>query len=245
MDFLKRTRRRLSKLFPILAQSNLNHTDDRPKDYAWLGPPNLQLGLSSNQYDDRLLGKRDEVLIAAVAAVVLQVGLLAIATVTVYHPRTRRAIATEPKDYGYPCYMLGSVLLSIGIGLCSLAVERNTTEHDWRVLKPDRKDADLEQESDVVTSYKPLVDDCLRLLWLQRTQEVNEQAFDGYTILAGPKNHIVTSSRIEDTKKSSMGLAKVEVSKASGRTKGSSSTSSEDPYSSSNDVRSFRLRQTV
>lgn len=169
-----------------------------------MGPPNLQLGLSSDHYDGGSMEKWHEVLLAAVAAVILQASLLAIATMTVFHQRTRRAISTEPKEYGYPCYMIGSVLLSIGIGLSSLAVERNTIEHDWIVLKPNEasmgsKEANVASEDDRATYYKPEQKNCPRLLWLQRTQEVNEQTFDGYAILAGPKCHIVTSSRIEDT----------------------------------------------
>lgn len=166
-----------------------------------LGPPNLQLGLSANQFEGGLIKKGHEIFIAAVVAVMLQAGLLAIATVTVYHQPTRRAISFKPKSYGYPCYMIGSVLLAIGIGLCSLAVERNTVEYDWKVLARKNDGNESAPRSIPVGRSKAKKSISPRLLWLQQTQEVNDQAFDGYAILAGPKRHIITSSRIEDTEK--------------------------------------------
>lgn len=169
--------------------------------FDWLGPPNLQLGLSSNQFEQRYVKKRYEVFLAAVTAVLLQIGLIAIATITVFHQRTRRAIASEPKEYGYPCYIISSVLLSIGIGICSLAVERNTIEHSWRVLQNVQQKKELESSSSLTIDQSESFDSSPRLVWLQQTQDVNDQAFDGYAILAGPKRYIVTSSRIEDTEK--------------------------------------------
>jgi len=92
-----------------------------------LGPPNLQLGLSSDQFESSFPKRGHEAFIAALTAVTLQASLIAIATVTVYHEPTRRAINFQPKAYGYSCYIAGSILLSVGVGMCSLVVERNTT----------------------------------------------------------------------------------------------------------------------
>lgn len=138
--------------------------------------------------------KRYELLLATVVAVLLQASLIAIATVTVYHLPTKNAIGVEPKSYGFPSYIVGSILLSMGIGLCSLIVERNTVESEWTLMKdykpPFKK-----------TSRKPTSkgdrekNTYPRLLWLQRFQNVSDQRFDGYAILAGPKRNVVTSSR--------------------------------------------------
>jgi hypothetical protein len=175
-------------------------------DFERLGPPNLQLGLSSDQFEESRFKKRHETVMAAVVAVILQAALISIATVTVFHDRTRRAIAFEPENYGYPCYVIGTILLCIGVGICARAVERHTTEYDWQVLEEkERNPLRNDGEEDIpiqstATKITPSVDDYPRLFWLQKKQEVSDQAFDGYTILAGSKTHIITSSRRDDTK---------------------------------------------
>lgn len=178
--------------------------DSKPNtqtEFDWLGAPNIQLGLASNQYDPGVIRKGHEVFLAAIAAVLLQLSLIAIATVTVYHSPTRRAISIEPENYGYPCYIVGTVFLCIGIAICSIAIERNTTELEWRVL-PLKKDEGENTSRVVPTSkYKPGIESAPRLLWLQQSQEVNDQAFQGYAILAGPKYHVITSSRLEDAER--------------------------------------------
>ncbi|XPS75928.1 hypothetical protein M3J09_007992 [Ascochyta lentis] len=186
----------------------------KPRDVLkWLGPPNLQLGLSSDQFQQNFPTGGQEAFIAAVIAVLLQCSLIAIATVTVYHTRTRRAIASEPQLYGYPCYLTGSVLLSVGIAICSLAVERSTVECNWTIYPCNHQNDEtklteaLSDELNVAQDKHESLSGELekngknhpRLLWLQQSQEVNDQSFDGYAILAGPKHHLVTSSRIEDT----------------------------------------------
>jgi hypothetical protein len=174
-------------------------------NFEKLGPPNLQLGLSSDQYEERKFTKRHEIIVAAVAAVILQAGLISIATVTVFHDRTRRAISVEPEVYGYPCYVIGTVFLCIGVGICARAIERNTTEFDWQVLEEKERKPLGSDAGECISNHKtamehiPPVKDCPRLFWLQKKQEASDQAFDGYTILAGPKWHIITSSRLEDT----------------------------------------------
>jgi hypothetical protein len=173
-------------------------------DFERLGPPNLQLSLSSDQFEKGAFTKRHEIVMAAVAAVILQAGLISIATVTVFHGRTRRAIAVEPENYGYPCYVIGTVLLCIGVGICARAVERNTTEYAWQVLEEKERNPPRNNGGEdtltpsTATKNGTSVDYYPRLFWLQKKQEVSDQAFDGYTILAGPKRHIITSSRRED-----------------------------------------------
>ncbi|KAH4204597.1 hypothetical protein HBI25_219440 [Parastagonospora nodorum] len=186
----------------ILGKKNTMDEDelDRDKIFESLGPPNLQLGLSTDQFGTGFFKKRHEIFIAAVAAVLLQASLIAVATITVYHERTRRAISFEPKSYGYSCYITGSILLSIGVGVCSLAVERNTVEYDWRLLVQNNAEEESVPRRTPATEGNANIDHSPRLLWLQQSQEVNDQSFGGYTILAGPKYHVITSSRIEDMK---------------------------------------------
>jgi hypothetical protein len=180
-----------------------NTSPERPAiDFSLLGPPNLQLGLSSDQFETKMIKKRHEIFAAAVVAVILQVGLLAIVTITVYGERIRLTLSFDPEKYGYPCYIGGSILLCIGISLCSIAIERNTSEFDWRIIpKPDGKEdkqAGSDRDTDNPQGECPNRE-YPRLLWLQKSQEVNDQSFGGYAILAGAKRHIITSSRFEDT----------------------------------------------
>ncbi|KAH4155455.1 hypothetical protein HBI56_206550 [Parastagonospora nodorum] len=163
-----------------------------------LGPPNLQLGLSSDQFENSFPKRGHETFIAALTAVTLQASLVVIATVTVYHDPTRRAIGFQPKAYGYSCYIAGSILLSVGVGICSLVVERNTTEYDWRVLTRNARGGESAHERITGGEDEAEMTSSPRLLWLQQKQEVNDQSFSGYAILAGPKHHVITSSRFED-----------------------------------------------
>ncbi|KAK0622796.1 hypothetical protein B0T14DRAFT_494379 [Immersiella caudata] len=159
------------------------------------GPPNLQLNLSSDQFEKALLRKRHELFLAAVFAVFLQSALITIAAVTVIWDSVRESLEFEPTGYGFSCYVVGSGLLAFGMGLCSLAVEQSTSERAWRVLE-DEKEPKVEEEE--LKQYP-------RLIWLQQSQTVSDQSFDPYVILAGPKRHVVTSSRIEDTQGKSQG----------------------------------------
>ncbi|KAH4338100.1 hypothetical protein HBH98_214880 [Parastagonospora nodorum] len=174
------------------------HQVDRNSVIKSLGPPNLQLGLSSDQFENSFPRTGHEAFIAAVTAVTLQASLIAIATTTIYHEPTRRAINFQPKAYGYSCYIIGSIMLSVGVGICSLAVERNTIEYNWKVLSRNKSGGESAQERITISENEADMGDSPRLLWLQQSQEVNDQSFSGYAILAGPKHHITTSSRIED-----------------------------------------------
>nr|GFD53657.1 hypothetical protein [Tanacetum cinerariifolium] len=91
---------------------------DPIKKFDWLGPPDLQFGLSSDDFNKGRSKKHHEAFLAAVAAVLIQTSLIVTATLTVYHQPTRRSTSSEPKSYGYPCYLAGSLLLPSGIALC-------------------------------------------------------------------------------------------------------------------------------
>ncbi|RTE82800.1 hypothetical protein BHE90_002705 [Fusarium euwallaceae] len=157
---------------------------------AFSGPPNLQLNLSSDHFDQNTLKKRHELVLAAVAAVLLQAGLIVVAATTAYHLKPGSSSLFEIKVYGFPCYAVGSVLLSIGTGICSFIVEHSTIEHSWEAVNRAGPKTDGEKA-------KPQ-HNAPRLIWVQRYQTVNDQSFKGYVILAGPKRRVVTSRRDDD-----------------------------------------------
>lgn len=157
---------------------------------ALSGPPNLQLNLSSDHFDQNTLKKRHELILAAVAAVLLQAGLIVIAATTAYHLKPGSSSLFEIKVYGFPCYAVGSILLSIGTGLCSFIVEHSTIEHSWEAVNRAGPKTDGDKA-------KPQ-HNAPRLVWVQRYQTVNDQSFKGYVILAGPKSRVITSRRDDD-----------------------------------------------
>ena len=139
------------------------------------GPPNLQLNLSPGKIFAKQQAR--ELFCASIIAVILQISLLIIAIITVYHNQTKISIGYEPKPWGLSCYIIGSLLLSGGMAICSMAIEKSTVEFMW---EPSEKN------------------DAPRILWVQRSQRVNDQTFDSYVLLGGPKDYILTSSRQED-----------------------------------------------
>ncbi|KAI1503601.1 hypothetical protein F5X99DRAFT_406916 [Biscogniauxia marginata] len=142
----------------------------------FLGPPNLQLNIPPGRISHKQLAA--ELILATVIAVILQLSLFVIAVVTVQHQETRASISYDPQPWGLPCYISGSVLLSIGMFLCSFAIEKSTVEFLWEPKEHDQNS--------------------FRLFWVQRSQQVNDQEFDSYVVLGGLKDYILTSSRQAD-----------------------------------------------
>ncbi|SPJ88726.1 uncharacterized protein FTOL_12620 [Fusarium torulosum] len=149
------------------------------------GPPNLQLNLSSDYEDQGWFKKGGEIILAAIVAFFLQTGVIAFAGVTTYYLSPRYPDLLESKIYGFPCYVAGSILLSIGTGLCSIIVEHSTIEHCWELVE------DVESPK----GDAPRKKNQPRLVWIQQNQTVNDQGFSGFVILAGAKPHVITSRR--------------------------------------------------
>ncbi|KAG5800556.1 hypothetical protein H9Q69_000443 [Fusarium xylarioides] len=145
-------------------------------------PPNIQLNLASDHFDTRRLKKGHEIFIAATIAIILQTGLIAIAAITAYRVSPNSSSIFESRVYGFPCYAVGSLLLSLGTGLCSFVVEHSTDELSWEVQN----------------NGKPVTKDIApQLIWLQQKQKVSDQSFNGYVISARSKRRVITSSRRE------------------------------------------------
>lgn len=178
-------------------------SEEQPKKAALesakgLGPPNLQLNFSSDHVDTYRYRKRNELIVTAILAVAIQIGLLVLSGTTALYQPLQKRIGSAPKDYGLPCYLAGSILLSLGVGVCSYAVERNTTEYVWTILKNHK---DSEQESKQERKKEAKSDEDLNLyphlIFVQKSQVVNDQAFGAFVMLAGPKRQIIASARNE------------------------------------------------
>lgn len=150
-------------------------------EQALKSPPNIQLNLASDHFDTSRMRKGHEIFIAATVAILLQTGLIVIAAITAYRVSPSSSIF-ESRVYGFPCYAVGSLLLSLGTGLCSFVVEHSTDEYSWEVQ---------DKGKPVTKANAP------QLIWLQQKQKVNDQSFNGYVISAGLKHRVITSSRRE------------------------------------------------
>lgn len=192
----------------------------KPSLLGFLGPPNIHLNAAPTKVTSK--AKTHELRGSFFCAVILQLGLLVIAAVTVYHKHTRNSIGHDAKPWGFPCYVGGSVLLFLSMFICSVVVEVSTKELKWtRVNKPSdtekedqgQKKADSDQQKSDHSSAVLLNHDDRthqaqgnkqsglidprkpRVLWIQPQQRINDQAFDPLIYPGGARNHIITSSR--------------------------------------------------
>ncbi|QPC67403.1 hypothetical protein HYE67_009634 [Fusarium culmorum] len=161
------------------------HKTEKKNPWLTLKSPNLQLNIPCKDVSEKK--HSTHLILAAIVALIMQAGLLAIAVSTVYF-----ISGFEPEPWGLPCYLGGSILLFLGMLACSVAIEKRTRELAWYIpaSKPpqDRKE--------------------FHLIWVQRNQRVSEQDFGSYIIDGGTRHHITTSSRYEDLE----GLGKVDQS---------------------------------
>ncbi|KAF3003987.1 hypothetical protein E8E14_007350 [Neopestalotiopsis sp. 37M] len=162
------------------------------KERALACPPNLRLNLSVDYCHNGHFIEQHEILVAVTIAVLLQISLIAIAASTAFEVSPNSSSLFESSVYGFPCYVAGSIVLSFGTGLCSFIVERSTFECSWEVTG-DNTPSETSKTA-VTETEKP------ELVWLQKKQEVSDQAFNGYLISAGPKRRAITSSRKYDTR---------------------------------------------
>ncbi|KAF2865278.1 hypothetical protein BDV95DRAFT_612861 [Massariosphaeria phaeospora] len=94
-------------------------------------PPNLQLNLPSNVTSHSR--SIQELCWAAAAGVIIQLTVVAIASITTYHPATRNLIAGPVSQFGFPIFASGTSSLVIGMLLCSWVIGESTREHVFRV----------------------------------------------------------------------------------------------------------------
>ncbi|UZP34422.1 hypothetical protein NXS19_002238 [Fusarium pseudograminearum] len=161
------------------------HKTEKKNPWLTLKSPNLQLNIPCKDVSEKK--HSTHLILAAIVALIMQAGLLAIAVSTVYF-----ISGFEPEPWGLPCYLGGSILLFFGMLACSVAIEKRTRELTW-----------------YIPASEPLQDrKQFHLIWVQRNQRVSEQDFGSYIIDGGTRHHITTSSRYEDLE----GLEKVDQS---------------------------------
>lgn len=113
---------------------------------------------------------------AAAFGTLLQVAIIVFSGVATYYPDFRSNWLKDGQpvaSYAFPCYAGGTLLLVLGIFTCSYVIEDSTLERRYRPVKHEA-----------------------RLVWLQRTGTVSDQAFESYAIFPEmPLGFITTSQR--------------------------------------------------
>ncbi|RPA82272.1 hypothetical protein BJ508DRAFT_208215, partial [Ascobolus immersus RN42] len=121
----------------------------------------------------------------ALVGVILQAGGLAFSGTMAYHPDMRIKLQKEghPVDsYAYPLATAGTLVLILGMWICSFVIERSTEEESWIVKNPNRKNRH---------SRIPF-----RVAWIQQGGAVTDQQFGSYAIFGKDKRESILTSRL-------------------------------------------------
>ena len=113
----------------------------------------------------------------ALLSTTLQLSVIIISGLTVYNQALSTRIGASSSTYGFPLFSAGTILLVVGMLVCSYTIEQSTIERSW--------------------SRKENYAGGLGIIWLQRKQSVNDQSFDPFLIVGGLKNYIITSTRAD------------------------------------------------
>ncbi len=120
---------------------------------------------------------RGELYAVAVCGVVLQLGVLAYSGVITYYPALKFLKDGAPvSDYAFPCTAVGTLFLVAGMAICSHVIESSTSEKRYR---PHARQA--------------------RVVWLQKSGTVNDQAFESFAIFPPDAQSLVTTSQRADS----------------------------------------------
>lgn len=141
--------------------------------------PNLTLNVRNK------LGRGELYLVAAIGTL-LQLGVLVFSGFTAYHPQFRLEWLKNDMpvaDYAYPCNATGTLLLVVGMLICSYVVESSTMEDSYRPAQSEGREA--------------------RVVWLQRSGTVNDQRFESFAVYPQEASELITTSR---RKRSQSGL---------------------------------------
>ncbi|EAQ91998.1 hypothetical protein CHGG_00233 [Chaetomium globosum CBS 148.51] len=131
--------------------------------------PNLTLNIHSQI-------SRRELYAIALFGVILQLGILVYFGIAAELPALKYALLKDDNvvaRYALPCAVIGTVLLVASMLICAHVVESSTLE----------------------TSYRPVEGVEARVVWLQRSGTVNDQAFDSFAIFPAQSQAVITTSR--------------------------------------------------
>ena len=157
--------------------------------------PNISLNIHGGS-------RSSELYAAALCGIILQFGVLLFCGFSVYHPRFSPRFPKNGqriRPYAFPAMATGTIILAIGMVICSFVVEASTEEKVY--FAPETTGASTENEE----HPRPQRDLRVRILWLQKSHVVSDQKFDSHVIFgpdkSGPRGGtgILTSRRETNT----------------------------------------------
>ncbi|KAF8246995.1 hypothetical protein K440DRAFT_521009, partial [Wilcoxina mikolae CBS 423.85] len=162
--------------------------DTAPQESA----PNISLNLHDGS-------KSGELYTAALCGIILQFGMLVFCGFSIYHPKFSQRFPKNSRPvqgYAFPIMALGTILLMVGMLICSAVVEKSTVEKEYKL--DDSNATTTTRDAGAGAENEPN----LRPLWLQKGNTVSDQAFDSFVLFgqsSGRRNHILTSRRQQTT----------------------------------------------
>ena len=119
---------------------------------------------------------------SAIAGIIIQNAVLLLAGLMSYHDTSIRVLGNAGSPYTFPILLAGTYAVTLGSFLCTLVIEQSSVETIYTRKPEFRK------------SGKGLTD--VRILWLQGSENVSDQNFESYAVIAkDQRNGIMTSSR--------------------------------------------------
>ena len=179
-------------------QSRLSSTSDAEGQQS-PPAPNISLNIHGGS-------RSSELYAAALCGIILQFGVLVFCGFSVYHPRFSQGFPKNGqriRPYAFPAMATGTIILAIGMVICSFVVEASTEEKVYFV--PETTDTSTGNGE----HPRPQRDLKVRILWLQKSHLVSDQKFDSHVIFGpdkyGPHNGtgILTSRRDAKTESDS------------------------------------------
>ncbi|KAI3321405.1 hypothetical protein HD806DRAFT_523893 [Xylariaceae sp. AK1471] len=120
---------------------------------------------------------RAEVYLVAITGVTLQIGVLVYCGFITYYPTLMFLKDGDPvANYAYPCMATGTLALVTGLLICAHVVENSTSE----------------------TTYRSAAGKEARIVWLQKSETVNDQAFESFAVFPQVAQSIVMTSQREE-----------------------------------------------
>lgn len=113
----------------------------------------------------------------AAVGVILQVIAVVVPGLATYHWQWTKA-GTKVQNYGYPCFIIGTLLVVFGTMACGHVIEGVTTEHTFTATDWEKEKGDV------------------KILRLQRACTVSDQHFSSYAIFNNKDNHSIRTSRL-------------------------------------------------
>ncbi|KAJ2895143.1 hypothetical protein MKZ38_006860 [Zalerion maritima] len=163
------SKRPLSHRKPDLERSPGRQSPEAPEIYIVRNTAKAAPNISHNSHS---YFWRVPLRIIAVIGIILQVVVLVYSGFATYHPKLKFQKDGRPvAGYAFPCTAIGTLVLVTGVLVCSHVVESSTDE--------DR--------------YQPRGNGA-RMVWLQQTQKVSDQAFKSSAIFTPTHRSIITES---------------------------------------------------